>query len=338
MYIARLLASVVAALLISPGAQAQTSTVSVTTGGPAAIQSLTGLPGLRALFLSDQGVYSDNGCTQLATADGPVGCWTDQSGHGWKATQTTASAKPSWPAGVINGLPTVTCNGTSSFLNFPFVTEPSTIIVVHRYRALSYESGSFCPILTGDTSDTTSGGLGAYFLHEQTGWSNGIYRKARSYIRTTTNDNSWSSTQPSWQGLSHVWMNPWDIFGVRNDGSKIYNYKGGLLVSTTAIPSGATARPIDNAAICTDFVDHSPGHDFYNGDIAAIAIFYPVLSPIDYQTAVGVLQAKYGLGNPGPCLWAHFEGDSIDESLHAAQFGWRELSYLAQRLSAGERS
>lgn len=68
-------------------------------------------------------------------ADGdPVGTWSDLSGKGNNATQSTAGKKPSYQTNEINGWPVVRFDGSNDYLNNPY-TGPGanfTFLVVSK--------------------------------------------------------------------------------------------------------------------------------------------------------------------------------------------------------------
>lgn len=67
------------------------------------------LAGLRLWLAADR-------ITGLANGD-PVSSWTDLSGQGNHATQSTTAAKPLWKTGIANGRPGVLFDGVDDFLS-----------------------------------------------------------------------------------------------------------------------------------------------------------------------------------------------------------------------------
>ncbi len=70
----------------------------------------TKISGLRLLLKADAGMTRD--------ANNAVSVWTDQSGKGYNATQTTISNQPIYTANVLNGRPVVRFSGTQ-YLSLP---------------------------------------------------------------------------------------------------------------------------------------------------------------------------------------------------------------------------
>jgi lysophospholipase L1-like esterase len=121
---------------------------------------------------SDSGAYKDAGTT-LAVNNDTVQQWNDASGNANNATQSTALNRPPFKTSIVNGLPVLRCDGSSSFMLGPNVfptTQSYTLIVVSVQRgtstgnlvsgatshALFYNSTDTVKVSEGGTTQLTS--------------------------------------------------------------------------------------------------------------------------------------------------------------------------------------
>ena len=111
-------------LLLAPLAQAQT--------GPGGVGTTDGTSALEVWLDAQRGVFSNAGCTLLATNGQTAQCWVDQSGNGRNATETNA---PALATGATNGQAALSFDGAGDHfdVNFDFspgVTPDLTIFAV----------------------------------------------------------------------------------------------------------------------------------------------------------------------------------------------------------------
>jgi|GEM_PF-4306931 len=62
----------------------------------------------------DTTVFSDAGCSSIASANGSVSCWKDNSGHGNNAV---AGNSPTFKTNIMNGLSGISFNGSTNYLS-----------------------------------------------------------------------------------------------------------------------------------------------------------------------------------------------------------------------------
>jgi hypothetical protein len=113
------------------------------------------LPGQAALWLdaSDGGTITLNGST--------VSQWNDKSPNGRNATQTTATAQPTYTAGGLNGMSVLTLDGANDYMSIAskFLDSTNRIIIAVAKDNIGGSGG----IITGQKAGSDSGVvLGAY--------------------------------------------------------------------------------------------------------------------------------------------------------------------------------
>lgn len=140
---------------------------------PTGIPSLPGLPGIGGLgrgvrgtlaaepeppsaslalhVKADVGAYSDAGTTPVADG-GTVQQWNDQSGNDRHLSQATAGKRPTYRAGILNGLPVLEFDGTADCLRTAAVAlnQPTHVLVAFRIVAFN-ASRYYWDGLAGDT-------------------------------------------------------------------------------------------------------------------------------------------------------------------------------------------
>jgi len=227
-------------------------------------------------------------------ADGAaVATWTDASGNGYNAAQSTPSQRPSYLANAINGLPAVhfnNANNTCLAFNRP-VQNDFTILCVFR--------------------STQGIGTGMQF-YQGAGLVNGE-------VPNTTNDFG-TSLNASGRILAGT-GNP-DVTAASSSG-----YNDGtphLMTFKRTRSSGALALYLDGllSATATGGVQSltAPGQlvlgaqqnliNFLTGDIAEVKIFNTALSNLDRKAEESVLACKYGIsgGTGAPATPAGLTG------------------------------
>jgi hypothetical protein len=115
--------------------------------GPATI------PDMKFWFRSD---------TLSALADNdPVASWSDSSGNGRTATQTTAGRKPLYKTNIQNGKPAVLFDGADDRMSFTTTGIQSDWTVLLAYRSLDVATNTICYAVTQTGSGCIVGGSDA---------------------------------------------------------------------------------------------------------------------------------------------------------------------------------
>lgn len=202
--------------------------------------------------------------------------WTDQSGNGNSATQTSATNRPVLVSNSMNGEPVIRFNGTNSFLQLPTATNLG--IVNNDYQMFI--------IARSNTPSTTS----VYFLvsaesaSEQyelhTNGSQGVrfIPKAGVYIdEGTAGDYT--------DGEAHLYqMEATSTYGlIRMDADGITQSTGDRRSSESG-----------NLRLGT----RTAGSSWFNGDIAEVIIYNTVLSESDQNVVEDYLKNKYNFNPP----------------------------------------
>jgi hypothetical protein len=142
---------------------------SLGVGGAGGISDPTQLAGCVLWLKADAGLWQDGGASTPAASNGdPVGRWDDQSGNGNHVVQATNADRPTLATAVLNGLPVVRFDGTSSSLAVAFtLDQPHTRFAVLVNRSPSdgthilIDGGSGNPsamvFQTGDVASLNAG-------------------------------------------------------------------------------------------------------------------------------------------------------------------------------------
>jgi hypothetical protein len=208
----------------------------------------------------------------LGLADGAaVGTWTDLSGLNNHATQSTATAQPTYVASnaAYNGHATVSFDGTSDYMDLD-----GTIVTVD----------SFTLFVVGNL-DTT--GINQYFVSGQGGGGNDRLRVAGyswgdGYMSRIGNTGDGNLGGP--QDLS---MHVIAVTGTA-DGWLDLNAKVHIGNNT----AGAL-NPSDFALGCYNDQVGSGPRDFLGGDIAEVILYNHIMSDVDVEAMNASLHAKY---------------------------------------------
>ncbi len=211
-------------------------------------------------------------------ASSKVSSWLDQSGHGYNATQTNSANQPSLVTGAINGLPAVSFNGSSSFMQFPTgfnnFSQGLSIFLVVKPAATT----ALSQILNLGTGSSNDYNLGIEIN---------------------------SSTEA-------------EYFGYTGAGSGMTSVSYGSAITATAqlievIQTGTTAtiltdgaNPVTNSSMNTipepttgrtnSYLGQaSGGGNFFNGEIAEVIIFNTALSTAQRESVEDYLTNKFNL-------------------------------------------
>ncbi len=240
--------------------------------------------------------------TGVSSGDG-IATWTDSSGAGNAATQSTAGSRPTYQTGQLNGKPVVRFDGTTQFMNLPdpFAagfsgndTPISVYVVAKTTNTTGYQN-----LLTLAGNQTTSGGSNDFITAQITGNSNQAVttNQFRFEVRdafpfgnkaTTTTDNTGTPVGTSFflgtttrTSVGNVWVN-------------------GTLVSPADADLDVPSLTLTQGAIGARKSGTDPGVDSYlSGDIAEMVVFPSVLNRAQQTVQENYLGAKYGISLAG---------------------------------------
>ena len=202
----------------------------------------------------------------IGLADGDaIGTWPDSSGQGNNATQATASKKPTYKTGIINGNPVVRLDGTDDELRTPFLMLTNmTVFVVMLSEDLA----------TGHYLLAFEGGLESNAII--TGFTSGL---VETFSVPRISAGAFSTSDFS----LHV---------LRRDvaGGSTATFKNGSQVATSGIVEAAST-----GALWIGIRNGFPSSEFFDGDIAEILVYNSALSTRDREAVEGYLNAKYDL-------------------------------------------
>ena len=213
---------------------------------------------------------SDVGVT---TSSGAVTNWADQSGNGYNATQTSGSARPTLTTNAVNGLPAITFNGSSQFLNLPagfsnlsqgvsffFVMKPGTTM---NYP-IDLGNG-------GSSNDQAIYGTANYIY---------FYTYGTSYALVTSDSTGYTP-------------NVYQVLEVVHDGTSSGKiYKNGTQTGT------GTVYPLNTITRSTNRIgQYGGGGYFYSGDIAEIIVMSKGASASERAGIESYFYSKYAVGN-----------------------------------------
>lgn len=165
-------------------------------------------------------VTGANGPALLPAVDGdPIRQWTDLSGKGNHATQTTGAAKPVFKVAIVNGRPVVRFSGTDDQMALPDGAIPlttGTMVVV----------GNLASTSQGGVIERYTGGLGIRL----------VMVGGTLYMSTDGTQSSAAITGSSF----HIYAASWGgtVASVHQDGTSIINFTS---VTPTA-PAGGNTR------------------------------------------------------------------------------------------------
>jgi hypothetical protein len=104
--------------------------------------------------------FRADGITGLVDTD-PVASWTDSSGNGRTATQTTAGRKPTYRTNIQNGKPAVLFDGVDDRMSFTTTGQQSDWSVFLAYRCTDVTTNTLNYVVTQTGSGVIVGGNAA---------------------------------------------------------------------------------------------------------------------------------------------------------------------------------
>lgn len=223
---------------------------------------------------------ADSGVT---SSSGAVSQWSDQSGQGNNATQSTGSAQPTLTSGAVNSaaLPAVLLNGTSQFLNLPSgfanLTNGASIFVVAKPTS-STATGDPCAFGNASNSDA---------VFPQTVGKNASLNAwngtTSSSVATTTSPLSNSQ----YQLLEEVLL----------PGATAGTATGTIWVNGSQKVQATNLQNLNNISRTQNFVGCGiGGTNFFQGGIAEILVFSTALSASQRASVESYILSKYAIG------------------------------------------
>lgn len=226
----------------------------------------------------------------ITQSGGLISQWSDKSGNGYHATQSTGSAQPSYVTGVYNGKAVVRTNGTDEYLQVQspptlFVRGTShTLIIVQKMTAPS--AGTFTSMFNGTTDSSNHG------------YRFGFVAGDSSY------DNCWFGENvhsPQWAACRV------DLGGYPTSlASFTKTYSGGDAslrasfgfrlndVAQSILAAGNMGSDPNGLTIGSGWSGTSPSL-FAQSDLCEIAVFRPGLSTSDLADLLAGLHTKWGV-------------------------------------------
>ncbi len=260
------------------GAFEVVTTIGPTGTGPGGVGTNDGSSNLQLWLRGDRGIYSDSSCSTAATDNGNTGCWEDQSGNGYNATQATGADQPSYHIGVVNGMPTIRFDRASS-----------------ESLQKSYESdlnsSSFTTfIVTRATGDT--GTFRSPLTSRSTLPASGF-----NFYASSGNDWEFWTRDTIWNNVNGpaVVLNNWEILEGRYDNSSTTQsiILNGAVTSQAVsgfIPNGTCALKVGagtgGAGGCDD-------NHFYTGDISEVIFYSDAQTNVQRILVENYLSSKY---------------------------------------------
>ncbi len=284
--------------------------VSVPTSG----MSASSLPAVDSLILwlkPDAGVTKD--------AAGLVSSWTDASGHGENATQTSAPNQPLAVAGAIHGQPVIRFDGNSSYLRLPpgfsDFTQGATALVMTTPTVLNPWERIF-ELANGPSVDSI------VFCRSSSS-DDLLFQCVNGNGNLVTNITSGDGTITlGTPQLLEFSQNP-------NSGTGTLFKNGRTLISQSA-------GPFANVERMSNFVGYSNFNSgLFAGDIAEIVLFNRTLTDAERQAWENYLNAKYQF-NPPPAAPVQVGVNILSDNqiaLFWSESGANVSNYTVERLN-----
>lgn len=219
---------------------------------------------------ASEGAYTDAGSTLAADGES-VQQWNDQSGNGRNVEQLTASIKPTYKTGIINGEPVLRFDGGD-----------------YLQGTWNESDTPFHLFIVSQVSNTSQSQFSAYFA------SYGISPPAKSFQVDFGASGEWRSLNTANDGIAFAEpeigtpVSDAVIMEVAGDASGIRTYLNGTAGETASDPTNGT---FGNFAI-----GRNRGvTNFITGDIAEVIAYAEALSGSDAADVRSYLASKYNI-------------------------------------------
>ena len=208
------------------------------------------------------------------TNNAPVGTWYDSSGWNNNATQGTTSNQPLYVTNIIDGLPVVYFNGTSSYLNLPNVLNGTT----QAEEFVVLRAATNLPSANMPLWDMGNGG----------GYAPGYPASSGQIV------DDFGSSLDNTVGVPSQPLNQYGVYEVAGRNGDWTAWLNAVMLAE--LP-GNTYAYYNNANV----LGGVPGWGHYfAGDIAEVLVFNRTLTASERITVNGYLNGKYGLVPPVP--------------------------------------
>ncbi|HEY9684984.1 MAG TPA: FN3 associated domain-containing protein [Oculatellaceae cyanobacterium] len=228
-----------------------------------------------ALWLrADQGITSSGGS---------ISQWSDNSGQGNNATQSTGSAQPTLATGAVNSaiLPTVNFNGSTQFLNLPSgfanLTNGASIFVVSKPTS-STATGDPCAFGNASNSDA---------VFPQTVGKNASLNAWNGTTGSSVATTSSPLSNTQYQLLEEILL----------PGATAGTATGTIWVNGSQKVQATNLQNLNNITRSQNFVGCGIGStNFFQGGIAEILVFSTALSASQRASVESYILSKYAVG------------------------------------------
>jgi hypothetical protein len=226
--------------------------------GNSAPFSPSDISGLKLWLKADALALSDND---------PVASWTDSSGQGNHATQSSGGAKPTFKTNIVNSKPIIRFDGTTDFLNLPNFCSGFTA------------GDGF--ILLKRVTDPPTVGQGGFWQFGTSGNATHV-----PYIDGNIYDD-FGATSRSAAGNPTPSLTSWTLYEVASGASEWTARVNNSILYTTATNTVgfATAPALGWDARLSVF---------YEGDLAELIMYDSIVSGGNRTSIVGYINSKYG--------------------------------------------
>jgi hypothetical protein len=233
-----------------------------------AVQSPLEISGCKAWFRAESETGLNDGDA--------LGTWTDQSGAGNNAVQSTADNKPLYKAGVLNGKAVVRFDGSNDKLKSASAvisaTAARSLFAVYRIFDLS---GSNPRTIAGE-GDTASASK-FFFLQDR-----GDVAGAGPYFAGYNDDlaSGYPVNFPVWKIASVSWAGS-------SGAVKLYR-------DTVLVNQGNKTLNVSSDGFRVGYNPSGGGGEYMYGDIAEVIYYDSQLSAADHLSVVRYLRKQYG--------------------------------------------
>ena len=199
--------------------------------------------------------------------------WADKSGLGYNAT---GGVSPTFATNSLNGLGTITFNGTSQYLYASTFTVPTAthfMIAVHKPNSIGTAGTSGCD--TGILRAQSSGASGGFIVFPYASY--GYYSSFNGSVILNNYDTAGA----------------WNIYGVNVASGNTVQYQNGSLSSSTS--ASVTATTSDAFTIGAFSAYGATPSQYYSGSMAEIIVCSNTVTTFQRQQIEGYLAWKWGV-------------------------------------------
>lgn len=199
------------------------------------------------------------------TNDAPVSLWTDLSGAGNNATQSTAGLRPTLQTNGINGLPSVRFGTTNWLFNASMTNaQPLTLFAVARQTG---GGAGFRTMLDGVASSPR---LLLWYIVGSSKW--GVFGGTATVSQSSTSSTNWAIVTAVADGSSSRFRINSATEGTGNAGTQ--GISGGFTLGDAFVRTGEFR---------------------FNGEIGELIVFSRVLSAVERTQVRGYLNNKWSI-------------------------------------------